>query len=69
MDGLKDKGNGLNLESYLVRIYLIDREYYCMGCLEYSSPYNIEGMENFYFYDFAVRIVRNKEKCYNINIL
>lgn len=23
----------------------VDREYYRMGCLEYSSPYNIEGME------------------------
>lgn len=29
-----------------MRISLINKEYYCMGCLKYSSPYIIEGMEN-----------------------
>lgn len=40
-----------------------------MDCLKWGSPYNIEVTENFCIRDFIVRIVRNKEKCYNDNII
>lgn len=34
-----------------------------------GSPFNIEEMKNFWCHSFIVWIVRDKEKCYNINVM
>ena len=58
-------GKEVLLRNIVIQIYKAD----CVGCLEYSSPFNIEEMENFCFLNFTVRIVRNKGKCYNIDVI